>query len=271
MNKISCALLWSVLLALHNAGWADIGVAEQKDQPEWRVISGDLDKVLGSGETADTPKVEVPLPPVAQQPAKPQPTTAELPGKARTGAEKEDELERKIDDSFAVFESVILREKEYVRNKEAENPAGIGDDEAGEGDGAGSGGNGDGGIGGEGDEYDENYGGQPEVAGASDAENGRGEESSEGSSDGGEQTASRGGQGQTERDETESSQGGSGGASDAVEEEVAARQEIPDDLKDASSDDKTARDLRRAAMRETDPELRAILWEALRQYKQENG
>ena len=144
---------------------------------------------------------------------------------------------------------------------------------AGEGDGAIGG---EGGIGGEGDEYDESYGGQPTVAGTADAEDGSGEQSSEGGADdgdaGSEQTAGRGDRGQAEGEESTDSSGGGGvGASDATEEEVAVREEVPDDLKDASSDDKTARDLRRAAMREKDPELRAILWEALRQYKQENG
>ena len=62
MSKLSHVLLWPVLLTLHNVGWADTAPAQEKGQPEWRVISGDLDKVLGAGKTADEPKVEVPPP-----------------------------------------------------------------------------------------------------------------------------------------------------------------------------------------------------------------
>ena len=42
---------------------------------------------------------------------------------------------------------------------------------------------------------------------------------------------------------------------------------IPDDIPDAKDDDIIARQLREAAMQETDPELREKLWEEYRRYK----
>jgi hypothetical protein len=43
--------------------------------------------------------------------------------------------------------------------------------------------------------------------------------------------------------------------------------EIPPDIPDGSDDDVVARQIREAAMKETDPELRAALWEEYRKYK----
>jgi hypothetical protein len=42
---------------------------------------------------------------------------------------------------------------------------------------------------------------------------------------------------------------------------------IPADIPDGSDDDIVARQIREAAMKETDPELRAALWEEYRRYK----
>jgi hypothetical protein len=42
---------------------------------------------------------------------------------------------------------------------------------------------------------------------------------------------------------------------------------VPADIPDGSDDDIVARQLREAAMKETDPELRERLWEEYRQYK----
>jgi hypothetical protein len=48
---------------------------------------------------------------------------------------------------------------------------------------------------------------------------------------------------------------------------VAGAGHIPDDLPDATDDDIIARQLREAAMQETDPELKAKLWEEYQRYK----
>ena len=45
------------------------------------------------------------------------------------------------------------------------------------------------------------------------------------------------------------------------------RGQAPDDIPDARDDDIIARQLREAAMAETDPELREALWEEYRRYK----
>jgi hypothetical protein len=42
---------------------------------------------------------------------------------------------------------------------------------------------------------------------------------------------------------------------------------VPADIPDGRDDDIVARQLREAAMKETDPELRERLWEEYRQYK----
>ena len=42
---------------------------------------------------------------------------------------------------------------------------------------------------------------------------------------------------------------------------------VPSDIPDGSDDDIVARQLREAAMKETDPELRERLWDEYRKYK----
>jgi hypothetical protein len=42
---------------------------------------------------------------------------------------------------------------------------------------------------------------------------------------------------------------------------------VPEDIPDARDDDIIARQLREAAMQETDPELKEKLWEEYRRYK----
>ena len=42
---------------------------------------------------------------------------------------------------------------------------------------------------------------------------------------------------------------------------------IPPDIPDGSDDDVVARQIREAAMKETDPELRKALWDEYRKYK----
>jgi len=48
---------------------------------------------------------------------------------------------------------------------------------------------------------------------------------------------------------------------------VAGGGQIPDDIPDATDDDIIARQLREAAMQETDPELKEALWDEYRRYK----
>ena len=48
---------------------------------------------------------------------------------------------------------------------------------------------------------------------------------------------------------------------------VAGAGQIPDDIPDATDDDIIARQLREAAMQETDPELKEKLWDEYKRYK----
>ena len=60
-------------------------------------------------------------------------------------------------------------------------------------------------------------------------------------------------------------QGGVGG--DGAAGGRGASGGIPADIPDGQDDDIVARQIREAAMKETDPELRAALWEEYRRYK----
>jgi hypothetical protein len=61
-------------------------------------------------------------------------------------------------------------------------------------------------------------------------------------------------------------QGGGGGVGGGTRG-GSGPNDIPADIPDGSDDDIVARQLREAAMKETDPELRERLWEEYRQYK----
>jgi hypothetical protein len=61
--------------------------------------------------------------------------------------------------------------------------------------------------------------------------------------------------------------GGQGGGTGAGGTTGSGPRGIPSDIPDGSDDDVVARQIREAAMKETDPELRAALWEEYRKYK----
>jgi len=62
-------------------------------------------------------------------------------------------------------------------------------------------------------------------------------------------------------------QGGGGGVGGGGPLGGAGPNTVPADIPDGRDDDIVARQLREAAMKETDPELRERLWEEYRQYK----
>ena len=68
--------------------------------------------------------------------------------------------------------------------------------------------------------------------------------------------------------EGEESSAGRGGGAGAGTRQQAGRQGTPADIPDGSDDDVVARQLREAAEKETDPELKKKLWEEYRKYKQ---
>jgi len=57
------------------------------------------------------------------------------------------------------------------------------------------------------------------------------------------------------------------GSGTAIGSTGSGPRNIPPDIPDGSDDDIVARQIREAAMKETDPELREALWEEYRQYK----
>jgi hypothetical protein len=73
------------------------------------------------------------------------------------------------------------------------------------------------------------------------------------------------GSGTAEDQKTESTQGGVGGSVGGGSGD--GPKSIPADIPDGQDDDIVARQIREAAMKETDPELRAALWEEYRRYK----
>ena len=73
------------------------------------------------------------------------------------------------------------------------------------------------------------------------------------------------GSGNTADQKTASTEGGGGGAGGGAG--GAGPKTIPVDIPDGKDDDIVARQIREAAMKETDPELRAALWEEYRRYK----
>jgi len=248
-----------VLFSLCYGAMALAGV-QQADDENWRDVATDLESVLGKDPAQPEQPTLVRVPPPSTPVAAAEPEQVS-PGQARTSEEKKRALEDRLDASFSVFEGAILREKDYVRKRQNENPEGLEDDTA---------------I--EDEEDDFEYGREPDVAQQESPAGGGGEESVLGRSGGGsgqEPAGKKGGQkGGKPGQETagsgrdsEQGQAGQNQGKAAKGGEQVAKEEIPPDLKDTSGDDETARDLRKAAMAETDPELRKILWEALRQYK----
>ncbi|MGI9245900.1 MAG: hypothetical protein ACR2I8_04250, partial [Steroidobacteraceae bacterium] len=63
-------------------------------------------------------------------------------------------------------------------------------------------------------------------------------------------------------------QGGAGGVGGGGPKGGAGPTGVPSDIPDGRDDDIVARQLREAATKETDPELRERLWDEYRKYKQ---
>lgn len=148
-----------------------------------------------------------------------------------TSEERKEKLDKKLDESLSEFDALILKEQEILEKRREEGAA------AGAGGGA----------------------GKAEVGGG--AEGGEdGEEAAE---------TAEGSGGSPDRPSGEEV------ASEATEEEASSESEtaevsngrIPPDVGDGSDDDIVARQLREAAMKEEDPELREKLWDEYRAYK----
>ncbi|MGB7905717.1 MAG: hypothetical protein WCF43_13545 [Steroidobacteraceae bacterium] len=165
-----------------------------------------------------------------------------------TAEDKRAEIDRRFDETFAVFDERMRKEQETISQERAgrEGSAGGsgGDGAAGDDTERGGGANGDG-SGGEGQE-------------------GAGEGSDTGAGASG--TGGEGGQG-GDVAAGSGTQGGGGGVGGGAKGGGGPR-DVPADIPDGRDDDIVARQLREAAMKETDPELRERLWEEYRKYKQ---
>lgn len=160
-----------------------------------------------------------------------------------TTEDRRAQIDRRLDETFAVFDERMRREQETISQERASRGSGSGQGSSGE--------NGDSGVGDEGSATDETGDG-----GAADPGSG------EGPAAGG----APGGRGESAGD-TKGEQGGGGGVGGGGPLGGAGPNTVPADIPDGRDDDIVARQLREAAMKETDPELRERLWEEYRQYK----
>lgn len=156
-----------------------------------------------------------------------------------TAEDKRAQIDRRFDETFAVFDERMRKEQETISQERASRGGGSGP--AGGVAGAAESGYGQSGEGEEGEG----------MAG----EDPYGAEGSPGSR--GESAGQRSGE-----------QGGGGGVGGGGPLGGSGPNTVPADIPDGRNDDIIARQLREAAMKETDPELRERLWEEYRQYKQ---
>jgi hypothetical protein len=171
-----------------------------------------------------------------------------VPGtRARTDREQVATLDRELHKEMVEFDGMMLREREGVKERDNEHAAGTG------------------GAGG----FDSGYGGPPPGAGGYPGDP-NGPPGPGGYATGGPRM-------QTPPIPPPSGRDSGGGhrPSDPGDnrsgdyQHAAAAANVPDDIPDARDDDIVARQLREAAMSETDPELREKLWDEYRKYKRE--
>jgi hypothetical protein len=172
-----------------------------------------------------------------------------------TQNERTAQIDRQFDISFGVFDGQMRDEQAVIAGQRGGrgNGAAGGRDgtgtENGEG-GASNGGNGNGGNG----EDAGNGSGQDGNGRSGTGQNGNGNASGEGQGEQGQGRGQGGGGGYG---------GGAGGGS--------GPNTVPADIPDGKDDDVVARQLREAAMSETDTELREKLWQEYRNYKKSAG
>ncbi len=165
-------------------------------------------------------------------------TSAGASGKNRggTAADRLGELNAELDSALGTFDGVILAERDAVKSSDNARTDG-GDNESDEA------------LDDEGEDLDGGFviPAAPRVPGSGSAQQ-AGSDGSENSNGGGTQPA----------------QGGSNRKGDY---QHAGADTVPADIPDGSDDDVVARQIREAAQRETDPELREKLWDEYRKYK----
>lgn len=160
-----------------------------------------------------------------------------------TAEDRRGQIDRRFDETFAVFDERMRREQETISQERASRGTASGQGSSAE--------EGDSSAGEEGDSADGSGGGDA-------AEPGSGEGPTAGGVPGGRGQPAGG---------TNGEQGGGGGVGGGGPRGGAGPNAVPADIPDGRDDDIVARQLREAAMKETDPELRERLWEEYRQYK----
>jgi hypothetical protein len=162
-----------------------------------------------------------------------------------TTEDKRAQIDRRFDETFAVFDARMQKEQETISEERAGRAGSAGGSgAAGEGDDAGKAGQ----------------------AGQEGREGQEGQEGGQGQDGGAAGSGSAGGQGGGVA-ENSGAQGGGGGVGGGAKGGSGSR-DVPSDIPDGRDDDIVARQLREAAMKETDPELRERLWDEYRKYKQ---
>jgi hypothetical protein len=160
-----------------------------------------------------------------------------------TSEERKENLDRKLDSSLAEFDGLILKEQEILEQRREASAA------AGGGAGAGT----------------------AEVGGGSGGEAESSVEEAAGGDEGKETAEARGSGGSKDDPVGEEAASEEGAPAEAENGEVESSDisngRIPPDVGDGSDDDIVARQLREAAMKEEDPELREKLWDEYRAYK----
>jgi hypothetical protein len=165
-----------------------------------------------------------------------------------TGEDRRAQIDRRFEETFAVFDERLRKEQQVISEDRAARGGGSG---SGAGDAEGEADAGEAGASGAG----------PGGGDEGEAEPGAGEASEGGVAGGrGESAGNRTGQ-----------QGGGGGVGGGGPLGGSGPNAVPADIPDGRDDDIIARQLREAAMKETDPELRERLWEEYRQYKKSTG
>jgi len=154
-----------------------------------------------------------------------------------TADDRRAQIDRRFDETFAVFDERMRKEQEAASQERAARGTG-----SGEGSTAAAGESGS--------APEAGAAGAGAATGDDGASGGEGEPGGRGESAGGESTTQGGG-------------GGVGGGTLGG----SGPNTLPADIPDGRDDDIVARQLREAAMKETDPELRERLWEEYRQYK----
>jgi hypothetical protein len=209
-----------------------------------RVFEDCRDLMLSGSPTPEDLPCPVIVPPVTQ--------SADISTESeQTPEEQIAALDSLLNAGLGEYDEKLLREQERIKAQSPNNNS------AGGGGGAGGSGDGSEGDGSEGQGSE----GQGSEGQSSEGESSEGESESEGQSSEGSAGDTRQGEGASGQQQGGPVDSSSGSTPDGNESDR------PSDIPDGSNDDVVARQLREAAENETDPELKAKLWEEYRRYK----